>query len=80
MILKKQNVSMFLDLSAAFDCVEHSVLVDNMTVYGFSGSSTGLIRIYLMGRSKMVTVGNRNSTYWSIKCGMPYGSILGLIL
>ena len=77
---KKQNVSMFLDLSTAFDCVEHSALVDKMMVFCFSASTKALIRNYLIKRSQMVTIETRSSSHRAINCGMPQGSILGPVL
>ena len=50
----KQNVSTFLDLNATFDCVEHSVLVDKITVNSFSANSMGLISNYLIERIQVV--------------------------
>ena len=77
---KKQNMSTFLDLRTAFNCKEYSTLVDKMTVYSISAKSTGLIRNYIVGRRRVVTIGTRNSSHWAIKCGTPQVSNLGPIL
>ena len=46
-----QNLTMFLDLSSAFDCVKSSVLTDKMALYGFGPDFCQLITSYLLHRS-----------------------------
>ena len=58
---REQNVLTFLDLSATFNCVEHRTLVEKMSIYGFSDSSTNLIWNYVAGRSQLVTVGKKET-------------------
>ena len=47
---KQQNVTMFLHLSAAFDCVKQSTLVNKMKIYGLDTSMTNLISSYISYR------------------------------
>ena len=45
------NAALFCDLSKAFDCVSHDVLLQKLRVYHFSVASVELLRSYLSGRS-----------------------------
>ena len=67
---------MFLDQSAAFDCVRHWTLLEKMSVYNFGPNCVRLIESYLSYRSQSVTVGGHSSEYKWIKTGVPQGSNL----
>ena len=73
----QQNISMFLDLSAAFDCVSHSILKSKLSIYGFSENANNLIMSYLTDRKQCVSVAGVNSEFLSIDTGVPQGSIVG---
>ena len=75
-----QNISVFLDLSSAFDCVKSSVILKKMEVYGFGPDFCELMDSYLSHRSQMVMVNGKLSDYRSNKVGVPQGSILGPLL
>ena len=75
-----QNLSIFLDLSSAFDCVSASVLVDKMSIYGFGPNTCALLSSYLTHRSQAVIVGGEMSEFKANCAGVPQGSILGPIL
>merc|ERR1712030_152294 len=77
---QQQNLTVFTDLSAAFDCVKHNVLNDKLKVYGAGPKTLQLVQSYLSHRSQMVTVNGTNSGWLSTKVGVPQGSILGPIL
>merc|ERR1712240_210655 len=51
-----QNISVFLDLSSAFDCVQSFVLLDKMRMYGFGDNFCKLMNSYLTHRSQLVLV------------------------
>ena len=49
-----QNLTLFLDLSSAFDCVSHQSLETKMKIYDFSDQTVGLMSYYLSHRSQAV--------------------------
>ena len=70
-----------LDLSAAFDTVDHDILLRRLQVsFGFGGAALRWFRSYLKGRVQCVRRGPQVSTPTVILCGVPQGSVLGPIL
>lgn len=70
----------FLDLSKAFDCVSHDILVNKLKFYNFSENSRNLIQSYLTERSQFVNHNNTVSNSININFGVPQGSVLGPVL
>ena len=69
-----------LDLSKAFDTVNHQILLTKLEKYGVTGNSLKLINDYLTNRKQVVSVNNVFSEQKSIACGVPQGLYLGIII
>ena len=70
-----------LDLSAAFDTVDHSILLSRMNSYfGIGGVALDWFQSYLSGRTYCVRIDNVTSVTSQLKYGLPQGSVLGPIL
>ena len=71
---------LFTDLSKAFDCLPHSLLLAKLRAYGLDISACNLIASYLSNRKQRVKIGNARSEWISFSKGVPQGSILGPLL
>ena len=69
--------SVFLDFRKAFDLVDHSILIDKLSLYKCQGPDLSLISSYLQSRQQVIDSGKGLSTPAYIKSGVPQGSILG---
>ena len=76
----KLPLNIFLDLSKAFDTLDHDILVYKLNHYGITGSALKLFQTYLLNRKQYVLVNNTESDCLYIKTGVPQGSILGPLL
>jgi hypothetical protein len=79
---KKRSVFLvLLDLSAAFDTVDHNILLDRLSSsFGVKGTALNWFKSYLRNRVFYVNVQGGNSETHSFNCGVPQGSVLGPIL
>jgi hypothetical protein len=73
-------VLVLLDLSAAFDLVDHRLLIDKLFQLGVSGSALTWFKTYLHGRFQSVVINEDVSPAKSLISGVPQGSVLGSIL
>ncbi len=71
---------MFLDLSKAFDTLDHTILLEKLSYYGIKGIAHKLLESYITNRTQYVEVGDTKSDNMIIKTGVPQGSILGPLL
>ena len=80
--LDKKNhvVAVFLDLSKAFDTIDHDLLLNKLNKYGFSDNAYNLIKDYLSNRKSIVKFNGSKSKHELLKSGVPQGSILGPLL
>jgi hypothetical protein len=70
-----------LDLSAAFDTVDHDTLLRRLDVsYGLGDAVFSWFASYLDGRTQFVRCGIKRSRPTRVKCGVPQGSVIGPIL
>ena len=70
-----------LDLSAAFDTVDHDILSDRLSKsFGIRGMVLAWIKSFLQDRSQTVVFNNQSSNKSAVSCGVPQGSVLGPIL
>ena len=74
------SILSLLDLSAAFDTIDHDILIRRLhTTFGCSGTVLDWFTSYLSFRTQSVLVGHA-STPSALKCGVPQGSVLGPLL
>ena len=77
---RKRYLSVFMDLSKAFDCIDHNILYSKLAHYGFKSSAINLIKSYLSNRQQYIEIGNTRSSHGEINIGVPQGSILGPLI
>ena len=78
---KCEAVLVLLDLSAAFDTIDHAILLDSLRDrYGFSGTVPRWIESYLKDRPQCIVLDKILSRPRYLSCGVPQGSVLGPLL
>ena len=73
-------IGIFLDLSKAFDCVDHQILIKKMEHYGIRGTVLDWFSSYLSNRLQYVYMNDTSSIMQNINIGVPQGSVLGPLL
>ena len=77
----KAVVLVFLDMSAAFDTVNHKILLSRLSdSFGIKGMALKWFNSYLTNRKQFVAINNAVSSVWDQNVGVPQGSVLGPIL
>ena len=78
---QKVTLLVLLDLSAAFDTVDHRILLDRLQFdFGISGSALNWIESYLSNRTQRIYIDGVLSSNFNLKFGVPQGSCLGPLL
>lgn len=76
----KHVIGIFVDLSKAFDTIDHKILLKKLERYGIRGVSNSLIESYLSGRVQYTHVLGEKSDALTTQYGVPQGSVLGPLL
>lgn len=77
---KHNSEAAYIDLSKAFDSVNHNILLKKLESYGIRGFLLNLFKSYLGNRMQFVEINGRISDKLPIKTGVPQGSIMGPVL
>ena len=72
--------ALLTDLSKAFDCLDHELLIAKLYAYGFNIPALRLIHDYLSNRKQRTKIDDNYSSWSEILFGVPQGSILGPLL
>ena len=73
-------INIFLDLSKAFDTLDHNILLNKLNHHGINGTAVNLMESYLSNRNQYVVFNDALSDMLPITTGVPQGSILGPLL
>ena len=76
----KHVIGTFIDLSKAFDTIDHNTLLTKLYNYSIRGTPHNLIKSYLSNRKQYVKIGDEKSEKLVVKYGVPQGSVLGPLL
>ncbi len=72
------SLLVLLDLSAAFDTIDHNILLNRLENFvGISGSALAWFKSYLSDHLQFVAVNEEVSYRSQVQCGVPQGSVLG---
>lgn len=80
MEIGKLCCGIFMDLSKAFDTIDHRILLKKLSVYGIRGLPLQWFHNYLSERKQYVMVDGVESTNLNVNIGVPQGSVLGPLL
>ena len=76
----KYSLAVYLDISKAFDSINHDLLLQKLYKIGIRGMGLKWLQNYMYDRKQVVVNGGQESSKQTIICGVPQGSILGPLL
>ena len=79
-INKQCTLAVFLDLSKAFDTIDHMTLLAKLAHYGIRGAALEWFRSYLTNQKQYVQINDEKSATDTITYGVPHGPVLGPLL
>ena len=81
-IMKTKNtpINIFLDLSKAFDSLDHDILLSKLKFDGLQKQALVLMKSYLLGRHQVVQINDAKSSIHKVLYGIPQGSVMGPLL
>ena len=74
------TLSVFIDLSQAFDTVDHYILITKLKQYGIQGNNIRWFERYVSNWKQYIAYNNKSTFFKDIICGVPQGSVLGPLL
>ena len=77
---RKSTILVLLDIRAAFDTVDHQILLDRLHACGIRGNAHKWMQSYLSQRSQVVNIRETRSRCVQLPCGVPQGSVLAPLL
>ena len=76
----KISLLVLLDISTAFNTIDHSILLRKLSELGIGGHALAWLRSFLGDRPQRVQLGERLSAAWALNCGVPQGSTISPML
>ena len=73
-------IKIYIDLSKAFDILDHNILLSKLKFYGLDDKAINLLRSYLSNMDQFVQLDNIKSNHHLISRGIPQGSVIGPLL
>lgn len=77
---KQKPIAIYMDLSKAFDTLNHNILLNKLQFYGVHNTELQFFKSYLTSRMQYVEINDYQSKSMAISTGVPQGSILGPLL
>ena len=77
---QKHVLGIFIDLSKAFDTINHGILLEKLCRYGIRGNCLELLKDYLTSKNQLFKFNGEKSNLGTIGFGVPQGSVLGPLL
>ena len=72
---KEFVIGIFLDLSKAFDCISHDILLEKLEYYGIRGITLEWFKSYLQNQKQFVQANGHSSPIQAINVDVPQGSV-----